>query len=300
MSELKHSQRVDSNRLAIEYFDSLMIKYRYIDCQEPNMDYELFGKTWSTPILGAALGLHSRFHESGSLGYAKGIAEAGSINFNGWIEEEELEAICAEGIFSVRGVKPFADHDRIYACIEHDEKCGALAVCMDIDHIFDTDGSYCEAPYGRLGRQTIEDLKGYIKHTKIPFILKGVLTAQDAQKAVEAGAAAVIMTNHNNRFPSAIPPLVALPEVKRAVEGKIPVLVDGCIESGVEAFKALALGADGVMVCRALMKEFAKGGPEAVTVKLKAMTAELACCMANTGATCVREISETAICHRTF
>ena len=223
-----------------------------------------------------------------------------NLTGNGWIEEEELEAICGAGILAVRGVKPFADHDRIYRCIEHDEKCGAVAVCMDIDHIFDPNGKYCDAPYGKLGRQTVADLRGYAASTKLPLILKGVLTAEDAEKAVEAGAGAIIVTNHNNRFPSCIPPLAALPEIKRAVNGQIPVLVDGCIESGVEAFKALALGADGVMVCRALMKAFSKGGPEAVTEKLNQMTGELAGCMACTGAASVKEISPEAVCRRNF
>ncbi|MGM9521163.1 MAG: alpha-hydroxy-acid oxidizing protein [Oscillospiraceae bacterium] len=300
MATLTHAQRVDSNRLISEYFDSLMIKYRYIDCEEPNTDYTLFGENFKMPILGAALGRHDRVHESGSLGYAKGIAAAGTLNCNGWIEDEEVEAIAAAGIRTVRGVKPFADHDRIYRCIEHDEKCGAFAVCMDIDHIFDPDGRYCDAPFGKLGRQTVEDLKGYAASTKLPFILKGVLTAEDARKALEIGAAAVIVTNHNNRFPCCVPPLVALPEVKRAVEGRIPVLVDGCIESGVEAFKALALGADGVMVCRVLMTEFSKGGPEAVTARLETMTRELAGCMANTGAVDVAHISPDSLCRKTW
>lgn len=300
MAGLTHGERVNSNRLAEEYFDSLMIKYRYIDSTRPDMHYTLFGKTFSTPILGAALGLHHRFHESGSLGYAKGIAAAGSVNFNGWIEDEELEAICKAGIPAARGVKPFADHDRIYQCIDHDIACGAMAVCMDLDHIFNAQGEYEEAPYGKLGRQTKEDLRGYAKASSVPFILKGIMTASDAEKAVEIGAGAIIISNHNNRFPSMAPPLVVLPEVKEAVNGAIPVLVDGCIESGVEAFKAFALGADGVMVCRALMKAFSGGGPEAVTEKLNQITAELAGCMANTGASCVAEISPDAICHKTF
>ncbi len=300
MAGLTHTQRVDSNRLAEEYFDSWMIRYRYIGSQEPDMSYELFGRTYSTPILSAGLGLHKRMHESGSLGYARAVAAAGSMNFNGWIEDEEMEAICAEGISSVRGVKPFEDHDRIYRCIEHDEKCGAAAICMDIDHILEPDGKYCDAPYGKLGRQTVEDLKGYAQSTKLPFILKGVLTKEDAEAALEAGAGAIILTNHNNRFPSMIPPLAALPEIKEVVQGKIPVLVDGCIESGVEAFKALALGADGVMVCRVLMKEFAKGGPEAVTAKLNELTAQLAGCIANTGAASVKDIRPESVVRKSF
>lgn len=300
MSEINHSKRVNSNRLAEEFFDAWMIRYRYIDGVEPSTEYSFLGHKCKTPILGAGLGLHTRFHESGSLGYAQGIAAAGSVNFNGWIEDEELEAICAAGIPTVRGVKPFEDHDRIYRCIEHDEACGAIAICMDIDHIFDSNGKYCEAPYGKLGRQTVEDLKGYAASTKLPFILKGVLTKEDAEKALEIGAGAVIMTNHNNRFPSMIPPLAALPEVKHVINGKIPVLVDGCIESGTEAFKALALGADGVMCCRVLMKEFSKGGPSAVTEKLNRMTEELAGIMANTCSASVEQIRRDSVVFKDF
>ena len=300
MAELTHEKRINSNRLVDEFFDSLMIRYSYIDNVEPCMEYELFGKKYATPVLGAALGLHTRFHESGSLGYARGIAAGGSVNFNGWIEAEELEAICTEGIPSARGVKPFADHDRIYQCIEHDEKCGAMAVCMDLDHIFDVDGRHVDAPYGKCGRQTLSDLKGYASSTRLPFILKGILTAKDAVKAVKAGAAAIIVSNHNNRFPSMVPPLAALPEIKKAVDRQIPVLVDGGIESGAEAFKAFACGADGIMVCRALMKEFSKGGPQAVTDKLNKITDELRGIMANTGASCIKEIQPDMICRRTF
>lgn len=297
METMTHAQRVDSNRLIDEYFDSLMIKYRYIDNDLADTSYHFLGADFKTPILGSALGQHQRIHSSGSLGYAKAIHAAGSLNFNGWMKDEQIEEIAAAGIKTIRGVKPFIDHDKVYKAIEHDEACGAFAICMDIDHIFDEEGKYISQPSGDCGPQTVEDLKGYVKATKLPFILKGILTPEDAAKCVEIGVSAIIITNHNNRLPCTVPPLVALPEVKKVVDGRFPVLVDGCIESGVEAFKALALGADGVLVCRALMKEFSKG-PEAVTKKLERMTAELAGCMANTGAGNLSQISPDSICRK--
>ena len=290
-----HAERVNSNRLAQEYLDSWVLRYRYIDNVKASTDYEFLGMKFKTPILGAALGRHTAFHESGSLGYAKGIDAAGSFNFNGWVEPEEIAAIAAAGIKTARGVKPFADHDRIYQVIDEDTKAGAAAIAMDIDHIFEMNGEYSSGPMGQFGPQTVEDLKGYVKYSKIPFIIKGVLTREDAEKCLEIGPAAIIMTNHNNRFPDMIPPLAALPEVKEVVNGAFPILVDGCIESGIEAFKALALGADGVCVCRALMTVFHNEGPEGVTKKLNEMTAELASCMSMTGATCVSEISKSAL-----
>jgi len=299
MEGLTHAQRVDSNRLIEEYFDSLMIKYRYIDSDLADTTFHFLGADFETPILGSALGQHQRIHASGSLGYANAIHAAGSLNFNGWMKDQDIENIAAAGIRTIRGVKPFLDHDKIYRAIEHDEKCGAFAVCMDIDHIFERNGKYISQPSGDCGPQTVEDLKGYVKSTKLPFILKGILTPEDAEKCVEIGVSAIIMTNHNNRLPCTVPPLVALPQVKAVVDGRFPILVDGCIESGVEAFKALALGADGVLVCRALMKEFS-AGPEAVTAKLKSMTAELSGCMANTGAPDLAHISPDSLCRKVW
>ena len=166
---------------------------------------------------------------------------------------------------------------------------------MDIDHIFEKDGTYSKGPMGQFGRQTVEDLKGYVKYSKIPFIIKGVLTREDAEKCLEIGPAAIIVTNHNNRFPDMVPPLAALPEIKEVVNGAFPILVDGCLESGIEAFKALALGADGVCTCRPLSAAFKAGGPEAVTGKLNEMTAELKGAMAATGSADLKHINKDSI-----
>jgi hypothetical protein len=299
MDKMTHAQRVDSNRLASEYFDSLLLKYRYIDGVEPSTQFTLFGETFQTPILSGPLGRPFKIHPSGSAGYAQGVADAGSLSLNGWIDDELFESILASGIRASRGIKPFADHDLIYKTIEHDAKCGAFAFTMDIDHVFDENGKYASGGFGVLGPQTIADLRGYATATSLPFIVKGILNPIDAEKCVEAGASAIIVSNHNNRFPSAVPPLAILPEIKRAVGNAIPVLLDGCIESGVEAFKALALGADGVLVVRALMAEF-KNGPQAVTDKLNAMRDELAGCMANTCSIDLSHISEDCIFHKNW
>lgn len=301
MAGMTHAQRVDSNRLVDEYFDSLMIQYSYIDNEEPSTEYRLFGETFSAPILGGPLAYMAldKLHESGRAGLAKGLHDAGSGMISAWIEDDELAALVNAGYRVARSVKPFADHDMIYRYIESAERLGALAVCMDIDHIFDESGSFCQWPKGPTGRQTVSDLRGYAESTSLPFILKGVLSPKDAVKCAEAGAAAIVVSNHNNRFPCAVPPLMALEDIKKAVGDSVTVLADGNIVSGVEVFKALALGADGVLVSRAFMKPLAKG-PEEVTAFFNSMTAELKCCMANTGAASVSEISPDCIVRRTW
>ena len=301
MAALTHAQRVNSNRLVEEYFDSLMIRYRYIGNVEASTAFSLYGESFRTPILCGPLAYRAldQIHESGRLGLARGLDDAGSAMISAWIGDDELKAMVDAGFRVARSIKLFEDHDRVLQIIEASEKIGAFAVCMDIDHIFDEQGNYCPWAEGQLGRHTVEDFKAYVSATKLPVILKGVLSPMDAQSCVEAGVGGIILSNHNNRFPSAVPPLAVLPEIKRIVDGRFPVLVDGCIVSGVEAFKALALGADGVLASRVFMTAFAKG-PEGVTQKLNDMTAELKCCMSNTGAASLAEIPADSLVQRTW
>ena len=301
MAELTHAQRVNSNRLADEYFDSLMIRYRYIGSVEPTTEYTLYGQTFRTPILCGPLAYMAlnRIHESGRMGLARGLNDAGSGMISAWISDDELKAIVDAGFRVARSIKPFADHDRVFRLIESAEQLGAFAVCIDIDHIFDEQGNYCAWAEGQLGRHTAADFKAYAAATKLPLILKGVLSPADAEACVEAGVGGIILSNHNNRFPSAIPPLAALPEIKKIVGGRFPVLVDGCIVSGVEAFKALALGADGVLASRVFMAAFSDG-PAGVTKKLDEMTAELKCCMANTGTASIGAFSPDVLSRRSW
>lgn len=87
--------------------------------------------------------------------------------------------------------------------------------------------------------------------TRLPILLKGILTAEDAELAVAAGAAAVIVSNHGGRQLDGVPAAIdALPEVAAAVRGRIPVLVDGGFRRGTDVIVALALGATAVMIGR--------------------------------------------------
>jgi isopentenyl diphosphate isomerase/L-lactate dehydrogenase-like FMN-dependent dehydrogenase len=99
-------------------------------------------------------------------------------------------------------------------------------------------------------------------------------------------------------MPSAVPPLMVLPEIVKVIQHRIPIFVDCGIESGLDAFKALALGADAVCVGRHLMPLLKTEG--AVAARLREMTGELKSIMARTGAKSIREIDPTVLHFRSF
>jgi 4-hydroxymandelate oxidase len=112
---------------------------------------------------------------------------------------------------------------------------------------------------------TLQDAVDLAAATGLPFWVKGVLRADDARRAVEAGAAGVIVSNHGGRqLDGAVATAVALPEVADAVGGRAEVLVDGGIRSGRDVFTALALGATAVCVARPALWALATGGRDGV------------------------------------
>ncbi|KAI6239201.1 Peroxisomal (S)-2-hydroxy-acid oxidase GLO3 [Aphelenchoides fujianensis] len=109
------------------------------------------------------------------------------------------------------------------------------------------------------------DLKWLVEFTKLPVIVKGIMRADDALQAVEHGAAGVVVSNHGGRQLDAAPATVeALPEVVRAVGGRVPVFVDGGIRSGTDVFKAVALGAQAVLIGRPVVFGLTVGGAAGV------------------------------------
>ncbi|MBQ6322755.1 MAG: alpha-hydroxy-acid oxidizing protein [Lachnospiraceae bacterium] len=141
-------------------------------------------------------------------------------------------------------------------------------------------------------RQTVDDLRAYVNATKLPFVIKGVLSVTDALKSVECGARGILVSHHHGRMPFAIPPLMVLPaicEAVRDVEG-FEVFVDSGIASGADVFKSLALGAKAVGVGRAMMPALLTDGTEGVVRCVTGMNQELKTLMGYTGCASLSEI----------
>ena len=132
--------------------------------------------------------------------------------------------------------------------------------------------------------------------TRLPVVLKGIVTPEDAALAVEHGADAVIVSNHGGRqLDCAEPTLLALPRVAEAVAGRIPVLIDGGIRRGTDVVKALALGARAVLVGRPVLWGLAVGGQAGVERVLEMLDGELRRTLALMGRASVRAVDASAI-----
>lgn len=147
-----------------------------------------------------------------------------------------------------------------------------------------------------MGPKTLVDIRCIIQATKLPFILKGILSEKDADKALEAGASAIVVSNQGGHvLDFAVPPLKVLPRIARVVQDKMPIFVDGGIYRGTDVFKALALGADGVLIGRALLSGLAVGGSEGVQKVIGGINEELRRVMCLTGCKSLKEITPDLI-----
>lgn len=288
----------DANHITRDYFDSLLIEMRHIDAVVPSTSFELFGEKFATPIMSAALSHLNGCHPDGMVELARGAFAANSVMWAGMGDEKELDEITQTGAKTIKIIKPYADNNMIYNKIEHAKKAGVIAVGMDIDHAFNHKGQ----PDTVLGQpmtcKRLEELKEFIRVAEIPFIIKGVLSEQDTYKCLEAGAKGMVVSHHHGILNYAIPPLMILPKLIKIVNNEIPVFVDCGISNGLDAFKAIALGASGVSIGRALMEALKDAGANGVKKKIEDMTEELSAAMARTCSGDIMHIDASVLWHK--
>jgi 4-hydroxymandelate oxidase len=269
----------DANVSARKFLDRLQVEMRLIDSVKPDLNRKIFGKTYRTPIMMPAFS-HLNKTASGAKRpmseYAAAAKKLGMLNWVGMESNETFEQIAAEGADTVRVIKPFADHDRIFSEMEFARKCNAVAVGMDIDHIAGKDGGYDVVDGAPMGPVLFDDLHAYVKAAGLPFVVKGVLSVTDAIKARDAGAAAVFVSHHHGRVPFGIPPVSCLKPIKEVLNGSgVEIFCDCSIESGYDAYKALAMGADAVAVGRGILTPLLKEGRDGVIKKVNSMNRQL-------------------------
>lgn len=289
----------NSDKITRDYFDSLLLESRYIDSDLPSTKLELYGRSFDTPVMTAALSHLGNTAENGMVIYAQAAAKSNAVHWVGMGEDKELEEITATGAATIKIIKPHADNKEVFRKIEHAKKAGCFAVGMDIDHAFNGSGGYDNVLGLDMKPKSTEELADFVKAAEIPFIVKGVLSTKDAEKCLKAGCKGIQLSHHHGIMQYAVPPLMMLPEILQVTRGEIPVFIDCGIESGMDVYKCLALGATAVSVGRHLMP-ILKKGPDATAARIKEMTGELAATMARTGVKNLNSFDPTVIHQRNF
>jgi 4-hydroxymandelate oxidase len=143
---------------------------------------------------------------------------------------------------------------------------------------------------------TWDVLPWLVSESKLPVIVKGVLRADDAVRALERGAAAIAVSNHGGRNLDTVPATIdVLPRIAQAVSGRVPLLLDGGVRRGVDVVKALALGATAVMIGRPYLWGLAAAGADGVARVIRLLAGELELAMAQCGAASLAEVTRDLV-----
>ena len=286
----------NSNIITRKYLDSLLIETRYMNSSVADQSICLWGERFDSPVMTAALSHLDHFMFEGATDiYASAAAKTGTLLWLGMANDDEVERCAAKGAKMIEIIKPYADRDLIYRKIRHAESIGLLAVGIDIDHPFADDGSLDIVDGYTMAPVTTKELQDLCASTSLPFIVKGVLSVYDANEAVKAGAGGLVLSHHNNRIEYALPPLAALPEIRSKLSRQVPLFVDGEIQTGLDVFKALALGATAVSIGRPLMTAIKNGKEAGMCEYLLKVRKELAKAMSYTGCTSLGKMDPSVI-----
>ena len=295
---MAYSRISDANEITARYMDSLYIKERLIDSVVADTSVEFFGEKFSSPVMTPAFSHLKEFNGRELTGleeYSIAAKNLNILNFVGMMENDMFKRIADTGAKTVRIVKPYGDNEKVRDQMKFAEDFGAFGIGMDIDHIFGNDG--LDVVIGeQMAVQTSDMIRSYIESTKLPFVIKGVLSEEEAVKCADLGAKAIIVSHHHGRLPYAVPPMMVLPSIKKALEGRdVKIIVDCGIASGSDAYKCLALGADAAAVGRSMLPSLEEGGVEGVSRFIKGVNDELRFVMSCTGFSHVADIDNRCI-----
>ena len=296
-----------SGTVAIRNYEAWQKIYLNMDtiCDNAEVDtsYEFFGEKYALPVFAGPVGAVKLHYgdKYTDLEYndilVPACADAGIAAFTGDGTNPEVFTAAAAAIGKTGGkgiptVKPW-DLPTVFAKIDAAKAAGAKVFAMDIDA---AGLPFLKGLNPPAGPKSVEQLKQIIDYAGVPFIIKGVMTVKAAKKALEAGAAGIVVSNHGGRVLDGVPATAeVLPAIADAVKGKLTILVDGGIRSGVDVCKALALGADACIMARPYVTALYGGGAEGVKVLTDKIQAELADTMAMCGVHSLSEISRDMI-----
>ncbi|PSL52106.1 4-hydroxymandelate oxidase [Saccharothrix carnea] len=294
-----------ANRAALDRV--AVVPRTLVDVSACDTGCELFGATSTLPLAVAPMAYQRLIHDGGERAVAAAAAAAGVPYVVSTLSSDPIEDVAAAGGTTWFQLYWLRDREVMVKLLRRAEEAGCRAVVLTVDvpvlgrrlrdlrngfalpswvKPVNTDGEVGERVPGDsvIARHTSavfdpslswRDLEWIRAHTSLPLVVKGVLDAGDAARAVDLGVRGVVVSNHGGRqLDGAVPSAVALPEVVAAVAGRCPVLLDSGVRSGVDVLRALALGATAVLVGRPVLWGLAAGGERGVTAVLDVLRHE--------------------------
>ena len=270
---------------------------------DPDVSFELFGKTFSAPIFVAPLGalpMHygdKHTDQTYNRIMLKAAAEYGVAGFTGdgvdpEIMKDAVKDMLPLGGIGIPTIKPW-NKEAVFFFFDILNANNIFAAAMDVDG---AGLPFLKAMNPNAGSKTVEEMKEITGYAKMPFIIKGIMTVAGAKKAVEAGAKGIVVSNHGGRVQGGTPSTCeVLPGIVEAVKGKTVIFVDGGIRSGVDVFRALALGADAVLIGRPVLTSIYGAGEEGFRVYMDKIVSELKSTMTMCGAASLKEITREKV-----
>ncbi|HTU99606.1 MAG TPA: alpha-hydroxy acid oxidase [Luteitalea sp.] len=314
-----------------EAFASVMLQSRVLaDMAGAHTRLTLFEQPFDYPILLAPVAHQTLFHQDGELATARGASAMRAGQIVSMQASTSFEAIAQQSTVPPWcQVYPLRDDTLMAELVARVERAGYRAIVVTADapvnglrnreqrtgFTWPDSVRAVNLPGGALPQPdlpappasplfsgflheapTWPALRRLLRVTRLPVLLKGVLSVEDAQRAVSEGVAGLIVSNHGGRVLDTVPAtLDALPPIVEAVGDRTPVLLDGGIRRGTDVFKALALGARAVLVGRPYIHGLAVAGPAGVAHVLALLRAELEVAMTLTGCSSLTRIGRHAL-----
>lgn len=298
--------KVPGNTAARNY-DKWQEIFVNMDTLCPNEDidtsFELFGKKFSAPIFIAPLGAlpmhygdkhnditYNRILVPAAANY--GICALTGDGVDPAVMQNAAKDMAAIGGIGIPTIKPW-NKEFVFEKLDILNELGIFAAAMDVDG---AGLPFLKAMNPNAGSKSVDEMRDIINYAKMPFMIKGIMTPKGALKAVEAGADAIVVSNHGGRVQGNVPSTAeVLPEIVDAVKGQIKIFVDGGIRSGVDVFKAIAMGADAVLIGRPVVPFIYAAGEEGFRVYMDKIVKELRDTMAMCGTPTLADISRDNI-----
>lgn len=299
------------NRLA---FDAIKLNPTVLaDMTQPDTRVSLFGDELAYPILIAPTAYHRIMHPDGELATVRGAGIASTTYVVSSFTTTPLETI-AENATKPLWFQLYVRDDREFTkdLVQKAEALGCRALCVTVDTPVGgvrnreqrinfglpsgIQAPYMLAPGPQKKPLTWTDITWLTSLVNIPVLVKGILNAEDAERAIQAGVSGIVVSNHGGRNLDTVPATIdVLPSIAGRVAKRVPVLLDGGIRRGTDVLKAMALGASAVLVGKPVCYGLACGGADGVAKVMAILREELELAMILTGRATIDQIDRSVL-----